>query len=186
MSDQIAMAIENTRLLEQSKAALQDLEAINASGTTRAWKNRLGGQIIGYTYSALGVNPIDITPGNLSRKNTNNEKIVKVPLGLRGKEIGEIFLKRKITDSAWTEAEKEMVERIATQVVLSIENARLLEESPRRAAREQTVNEFSSRFSHSLDVDALLQNAVREIHRLPQVSEVSIFITPTEETQRPE
>jgi hypothetical protein len=42
-----------------------------------------------------------------------------------------------------------MIERIATQVVLAIENARLLEESQRNAVREQTVNELSSQFSHS-------------------------------------
>lgn len=185
MADQIAMAIENTRLIEQSRAAIQDLEAISASNTTKAWKDRLAGQVQGYTYSATGLSPIEPSKG-AALKTTGSEKIVKIPLGLRGKEIGAISLKRKMTDAAWAETDREMIERIATQVVLSIENARLLEESQRRAAREQTVNEFSSRFSHSLDVDTLLQNAVREIHRLPQVSEVSIFIKPAEETKQSE
>ncbi len=73
-----------------------------------------------------------------------------------------------------------MADKIAIQVALAVENARLLEESQRRALREQTVNDLSSRFSRSLNVDTLLQNAVRELHRIPQVSEVSVYIAPKE------
>lgn len=75
-----------------------------------------------------------------------------------------------------------MAERVASQVALAMENARLLDESQRRAMREQKVNEFSNRFSRSLDVDALLQKAVRELHSLPQVSEVAVLISPEKES----
>jgi GAF domain-containing protein len=184
MADQIAMAIENTRLIERSRTAIQDLEAISASGTTIAWKNQLGNQARGYTYTILGVDPIADKKG--ASRSSGNEKTIRVSLNLRGKEIGTISLQRKENDSTWTTTDKEMLERIATQIVLALENARLLEESQRNAAREQTVSEFSSHFSHSLDVDTLLQNAVREIHRLPQVSEVSVFIKPADETRNSE
>jgi GAF domain-containing protein len=181
MADQIAMAIENTRLIERSRSAISDLEAINASGTTKAWKDQLAGKGRGFTYTSLGIEPIDksknIKPG------ANGEKTVKISLNLRGKEIGSLSLQRKASDPDWTASDRDMIERIATQVVLAVENARVLEESQRNAMREQTVNELSSHFSNSLDVDILLQNAVREIHRLPQVSDVSVFINPTEETK---
>jgi GAF domain-containing protein len=184
MADQIAMAIENTRLIERSSSAIQELETISANAMKKAWKDRLGGQVRGFTYTTLGVDPIEKM--KVSSKNAAGEKTIKVSLSLRGKEIGAISLQRKASDPTWTSTEKEMVERIAAQVVLAIENARLLEESQRNAEREQTVNELSSQFSHSLDVDTLLQNAVREIHRLPQVSEVSVFIKPVEETRNSE
>ena len=100
---------------------------------------------------------------------------------MRGNQIGKIVLKRKASETAWSEAEKEMIERIAMQTVLAIDNARVLEESQRRAMREEAVSDFSNRFSHSLDIDTLLQSAVRELHRLPQVSDVSIFISPSDE-----
>jgi GAF domain-containing protein len=184
MADQIAMAIENTRLIERSHTAIQQLESISSSGTAKAWKNQLGDQRKGYTYTSLGVDPIEKIKGD--SQSAAGEKTLRISLNLRGKEIGAISLQRKASDSTWTATDKDMIERIATQVVLSIENARLLEESQRNAIREQTVNEFSSRFSHSLDVDTLLQNAVREIHRLPQVSDVSVFIKPAEETKKSE
>lgn len=185
MADQIAMAIENTRLIEQSRAAIQDLEAISAVNTSMAWKNRLSEQFKGYLYTPLGVNPL--TKNNKrSPAGAASEKELHLPLNLRGKEIGTLALKRKTNDSSWTEAEREMLERISIQIVLALENARLLEESQKRAAREQVVNEFSSSFSRSLDVDTLLQNAIREIQRLPQVSEVSVLIKPAEKTQSPD
>lgn len=185
MADQIAMAIENTRLIEQSRTAIQDLEAISAANTSMAWKSRLSEQFKGYLYTPLGVNPL--TKTNKKRGTGSlSEKELEIPLSLRGKEIGGIMLKRKTNDSSWTDAEREMLERISTQIVLALENARLLEESQKRAAREQTVNEFSSHFSRSLDVDTLLQNAIREIQRLPQVAEVSVLIKPADETQSPD
>jgi GAF domain-containing protein len=184
MADQIAMAIENTRLIERSRSAIQDLESISTIGTEKAWRDRLGGRTRGFTYTSLGVNPIEKRKVDLASK--SSEKTLRLSLNLHGKEIGAISLRRKEDDSAWTATDKEMIERIATQVVLAIENARLLEDSQRQAVREQTVNELSSHFSHSLDVDTLLQNAVREIHRLPQVSDVSVFIKPAEETKNSE
>lgn len=185
MTDQIAMAIENIRLIEQSRAAIVNLESLNAANTAKVWKERLGDQVKGYTYTPLGVGPSN--PSHISEQGEpGNEMALKIPLNLRGKEIGNLSLKRKSNEATWAENEKEMAQRIASQVVLAIENARLLEESQHRAQREQTVNELSGRFSRSLDVDTLLQNAVRELHKLPQVSEVSVFINPAEETQKPE
>lgn len=175
MADQVALAIDNAILLEESRSALLQLETINASSAANIWKSRLQEGLRGFTYTPLGVTPISI---NNDDRLTENQKTISIPLNLRGKPIGAISLKRKVNDPNWAESEREMAERVASQVALAIENARLLEESQRRAAREQKVSEFSNRFSRSLDVDALLQNAVRELRSLPQVEEVSVFITP--------
>jgi GAF domain-containing protein len=181
MADQIALAIDNTRLVEESRTALEQLETLNINASTNVWKARLGEGSKGYTYTPLGVVPVAEIKGPSLLK---DERTITVPLSLRGKNIGVIALKRKVGDPMWVENEREMAGRIANQVALAVENARLLEESQRRAQREQTVNEFSNRFSRSLDVDALLQNAVRELHRLPQVSEVEVFINPATETDK--
>jgi GAF domain-containing protein len=185
MTDQIALAIENIRLVEQSHSALLNLESINADSIAKAWRERLGSRVIGFTYTPFGVKPI--SQDNFDNKgNKESEQTFELPLNLRGKEIGSISLMRKSKESVWGETEKEMVQQIAAQVALAIENARLLEESQSRAVREQTVNEFSSRFGRSLDIDTLLQSAVREIYRLPQVSQVSLFINPVKDTQKSE
>jgi GAF domain-containing protein len=181
MADQVALAIDNTLLLEESRVALQQLENLNATNAANIWKAHMREGARGFTYTPLGIAPVaDVT----ENEQTGNEKAITVPLNLRGKVIGTISLKRKTSDPAWAEAEREMAERVASQVALAVENARLLEESQHRAMREQKVNELSNRFSRSLDVDALLQNAIRELHNLPQVAEVAVFINPEKETSK--
>jgi GAF domain-containing protein len=187
-ADQIALAIENARLIEESQSAIQQLQLLMAEKTTLSWKEHENQQNRGFIYSPLGVLPIqtDAKELNGDTPQATGGRSIKVPISLRGKQIGAIALKRKSAEAPWTEVEQDMANKIAVQVALAVENARLLEESQKRAVREQTVNDLSSRFSRSLDVDTLLQNAVRELHRIPQVSEVSVFITPNETSEKTE
>ena len=69
-----------------------------------------------------------------------------------------------------------MVEKVATQVALALDNSRLLEETRQRATQQQTVNEISTRLNRSLDIDTLLQTVTRELGKLPEVAEVSVFV----------
>lgn len=182
MADQVALAIDNAILLEESRAALQQLETLSAANAAKIWKTYLKDSVRGVTYTPLGVTPISNT--SIELEDNENEKVISIPISLRGQPIGTISLKRKASDPNWAEADREMTERVASQVALAVENARLLEESQRRAAREQKASEFSNRFSRFLDVDALLQNAVQELHNLPQVEEVSVFINPETKTSK--
>jgi GAF domain-containing protein len=178
MTDQIALAIENARLLSESRSAIDQLQTITTENIGGTWRERLGHLRKGYSFSSAGISAISPTEEGNSNHTPRSGHTIKIPIALRGQRIGQLVLSRKSNESPWTEIEQEMADKIAIQVALAIENARLLEESQRRALREQTVNDLSSRFSRSLDVDTLLQNAVRELHRLPQVSEVSVYIAP--------
>jgi GAF domain-containing protein len=82
------------------------------------------------------------------------------------------------TDSGreWTDDEVALVEAVADQMALAIENAHLLEETQRRAEREQTLSQMTARFTRSLDIDTLLQTAVRELGQLLQVDETSVYL----------
>lgn len=183
MADQIALAIENARLLNESRSTLDQLQVTTNENVAGAWRERLGRQSRGYSYTSVGIAPISAADRENGKNGANNDgRVIKIPVSLRGQRIGELALVRKSSESSWTETEREMADKIAIQVGLAVENARLLEESQRRAQREQTISDLSSRFSRSLDVDTLLQNAVRELHRIPQVSEVSVYISPVETT----
>lgn len=183
MTDQIALAIENARLLNESRSAIDELQTITTENISGTWKERLGQLRKGFTYSSAGISAIPVSDNSDDNLPKPDSHTIRIPVALRGQRIGQLSLTRKFSESPWTEAEQEMADKISIQVALAIENARLLEESQRRALREQTVNDLSSRFSRSLDVDTLLQNAVRELHRIPQVSEVSIFISPDETSE---
>jgi GAF domain-containing protein len=167
LSDQIAVAIENARLIDETQAAILQLEALTSVRTREAWSQKLRERGRVFTYTPLGLRAEKISQ--------NNDKVITAPVMLRGQKIGTISIARK-GDATWNKLDKDLVEEVASQVGLAIDNIRLLEEATERAKQEQTVGKLASRFSQSLDLDTLLQTAARELGQLPNISEVSVFV----------
>ncbi len=167
LADQIAVAIENARLLDESQAALQQLEAVTGLRTREAWSNKLQGRGRAFTYTPLGLR---------SGKPTGTAgNALKVPLLLRGQKIGDISIARK-GNAALNKNEADLIAEVANQASQAIDNIRLLEEATQRANQEEILSRLASKFSQTLDTDALLQTAAREVGQLPDVSEVSVFL----------
>lgn len=168
LADQVAVAIENSRLLDEAQAALMQIEALTAVRTREAWDQVLKQRGYSYTFTPLG-----IRAG--SAANNQDDKAFKVPITLRGQKIGAISILKK-DGTPWSKNDEELVHEVAYQAGLAVDNIRLLEEATQRAKQEQTVGELATRFSQSLDIDSLLQTAARELGRVPEVAEVSVFI----------
>lgn len=168
LADQIAVAIENARLLGEAQAALMQLEAVSTVRTREAWGKKLQEQKHAFTYTPLGVRA-EGSSGEASGYN------LKASISLRGQGIGSISLARK-DDLGWSKIDEGLIQDVAYQVGLALDNLRLLEDAQQRAKQEQTLGELATRFSQSLDIDSLLQTAARELGQMPDVSEVSVFI----------
>lgn len=173
LSDQIAVAIENARLLDEAQATLVQLEALTSLRTREAWNQKLGERGRVFTYTPLGL--------RAEKVSQDDDKAISAPIILRGQKIGDISIARK-GDATWSKLDKDLIEEVASQVGLAVDNIRLLEEATHRAKQEQTIGKLAARFSQSLDLDTLLQTAARELGQLPDVSEVSVFIG--QETQQ--
>ena len=72
--------------------------------------------------------------------------------------------------------DKNMINEVAYQTELAIDNVRLVEEATQRARQEQLVGELAARFSQTMDIDSLLQTAARELGQIPDVTEVSVYL----------
>jgi len=167
LSDQIAVAIENARLLDETQAAILQLEALTGIRTSEAWTQRLHENNRVFTYTPLGM--------RAEKLSHTNENVITAPIILRGQKIGNISIARK-GDAKWNKLDESLLDEVAGQVGLAVDNIRLLEEATQRAKHEQTVGKLAARFSQSLDLDTLLQTAARELGQVPDVSEVSVFI----------
>lgn len=167
LSDQVAIAIENARLLDESQATLIQLEALTTVRTREAWNQKLSGRQRVFTYTPLGLRAEKpLQPARNS---------VEVPLTLRGQRIGKISITRR-SNEIINKVEEDLIAEVANQAGLAIDNIRLLEDATQRAKQEQIVGRLASRFSQSLNIDALLQTAARELGQLPDVAEVSVLI----------
>lgn len=167
LADQLAVAIENARLLEESQTAFLQLEALAAVRTREAWSQRLAKRSRVFTYTPLGL--------RAEKTSVTGENAIEVPITLRGQRIGSISLERR-NNTVWNKLDEDLVIDVATQAGLAVDNIRLLEEATERAKQEQIVGELAFRFSQSLDIDSLLQTATREFGQLPGVEEATVYL----------
>ncbi|HEY5730623.1 MAG TPA: GAF domain-containing protein [Anaerolineales bacterium] len=167
LADQVAVAIENTRLLEESQMALSQIEALTAVRTREAWSQKIQERNFTYTYTPLGI--------RAGKTSEESDQALNIPITLRGQKIGAIAVERK-DGTPWSQIDKDLINEVAYQTGLAVDNVRLVEEATQRAKQEQTVGELASRFSQNMDIDTLLQTAARELGQVADVVEVSVFI----------
>ncbi|MGZ9220492.1 MAG: GAF domain-containing protein, partial [Anaerolineales bacterium] len=167
LAAQVAVAIENTRLIDESQAAFTQLEALTTLRSREVWRQKLQEKERVFTYTPLGL--------RAEKSTSEGDNEVIVPITLRGQKIGKISVARK-NDTEWKKVDGDLIAEVASQVGLAVDNIRLLEEATQRAKQEQIVGEMAFRFSQALDIDSLLQTATRELGQLPGVEEATVFI----------
>ncbi len=179
LADQIAVAIRNAQLFEESQRALLELQKSYGEEVREGWAWRPS-PVVGYRYTPLELAPlasvaarslVDISTPHVAVDNT-----LIVPLQLAGGQNFGVLRMQRDAAQPWGSQDIQFVERAAEEIAQALEVARLLEESRRRATREMQVNEIAGLFSRALDVDVMLQTAVRELGRLSGVAEVAVHI----------
>ena len=171
LADQVALAIENARLLSEHQKALEELESSYNRQIHLAWQKRLADRPIAYTYAPSGVRPAQTGP---LRELPEGKDSLSVPIRLRGQQIGSLQLLRNGTSGPWTPEEKDLVEEVVNQIALALENARLIDEIQQRAVQEQLVSQISQKTQSSLDLESVMKAAVQEIGRAMGASKVQI------------
>jgi GAF domain-containing protein len=173
LADQVALAIENARLLEESRRALEELERLYGGRAREAWQVWAALRPAAYRYTGVDVEPL---PAPVPLTGEGDGRQLAVPIRLWGQAIGTVLLKRTEEQPPWSPEERRLAEEMGEQIALALENARLIAETESRAARERLLSEMTSRLTRSLDMDALLEVAVRELARLPEVAEVAVYV----------
>jgi len=74
-----------------------------------------------------------------------------VPVKFRDQTIGVIHIQAADDKRRWTEDEIMMVQSISDRAALALENARLFEETVRRADQEESIARVTSQISASTD-----------------------------------
>lgn len=162
IADSLGVALENAELFERSQQDLEEIRLLNRQFISQSWNEVLEtyGEVK-YSYENKNA------PGRV-------KKTIDVPLQLRDETIGKISLETAVED--YDPADLDLIEAIATQTALALENARLLEETQRRAIQEQTVNQLTAQFSRSLSIEEILRTAIQELGHLPGVNEVAVHL----------
>lgn len=178
LADQIAVAIENARLLTESQMTISQLEIISNENSRRNWQNEFLKQKPAFHYSSGETRPMKPN-STLDEKNT-----LSIPLILRGQKIGKISLQRKDAFQSWTAQEEMVAKEVANQTALALENVRLIERTRVRANREQEIARMAARIHETLDLDTVLRNSARELQSVLNLEEAEVRLfsqdTPSE------
>ena len=105
------------------------------------------------------------------------------PLETRGQIIGALGVLRT-REEAWSAEELEIVTAVVDQLAQTIENLRLLDDSNRRAAREQAVTAVTAQIRTEVAIEAVLQRALVELGRVLVAERGAAHLTLQPEVQR--
>ncbi len=193
MADQIALAIENARHIEETQQTVEELRSLYSEYTTLDWQRYLSPQAKAYHYDQVRITPIPRQEIDLDAigqhnrvmagQNEDGSEQLVIPILLRGHSLGTIVLRKDPQEPPWSSDDQELAEEVAAQIAIALENARLLDEARKRVSHQQTVGEISTEIARSPQIETILRNTVQELGKLPHVDDVSIFIGDTNDSE---
>ncbi len=184
MADQIAIAIENARLFQQTQRQASDDERRQRALTQHTWRQYLYDQRQASLESAAGQasSPADLE--NLRQAAAARGAAVvgaptahhtigfAVPIRLRGETLGAVAW--EVAEAGFDHNKVLLAQELTDRLAISLENARLFTQSQRAAERERLVNEIGTRLTGQTDLDRILRTAVREVGQALRVPQVSV------------
>jgi GAF domain-containing protein/HAMP domain-containing protein len=191
---QVAIAIENARLIQQAQDARDEAEIVYQQVLMGQWQGLVEKRRFAHgEYRQLLSSSAQETPFRAGEQALQKGKVVVLnnaddtaqkiselaaPIQLRGQTIGVLDLQELEGDRHWTEDDIILVQEVADQVGQALEKARLFDESRRRAQREQATRQITDRIRARTEVDAMLQTAIRELAQTLQAPRVFVRLAP--------
>ena len=176
LAEQVSVAIQNARSFQESQEALAQAEMISLQLSEQQWSKFLTHQAIG-GYHFDGVEAKQIK----SKSEQAIPHSLSVPLILRGIKIGTLKLNDPDPNRIWTDDEISLVQATADRTALAIENARLLQDAQKRAAKERTIGEISSKIGSLVNLENIIQTTIEELGSTLPGTEIAIQFTPKPE-----
>jgi len=200
LANQVSIALENARLLNETRAALAQVQEVYDEFTRAEWSRTAAkAEQAGFRYQAGRIEMIEkslSTPEVVSAVRTGevvinqvgglkeNRPTVAIPVKLRGEVIGILHIESNDPLKTWQGDEVSLVEAVAERAAFALENARLFQDARRRASKERLISEATTKISGALSIENILQTTAEELERILGGSEVLIQFQNKERTTK--
>jgi GAF domain-containing protein len=192
LADQVAVAISNARLFQQAQESLEAERRAYGELRSEAWGDLLRAQPdLGFLRDRQGISPAgdlwrpEMETAVQTGKTTSGgdgSTSLAIPIKVGDQVIGVVDARKPGgtgegaaqgsgtvaareagSGTSWTEDEVALMETLTDQLEMALDSARIYQETQRRAARERLIGEVAGRMRETLDMDTVLQTAVREM-----------------------
>lgn len=183
MADQIAISLENARLYQESVRALEEIARTNRENTSAAWKQHLFSvraqeidKASGYatTTDAEALRHQAVRSGATQIGAITESRTIPmaVPIILRGQVLGAVLWELPLIE--YSDDKVALAEELVSRLAVSLDNARLFEDSQRAAERERVVNDIAAKITGQNDIPSILTTAIQEIGQAMGTGTVSV------------
>ncbi len=179
---------ENQRLIDQMRGAMREIERLNRQMTEQSWTQFLNKQNdtssvdINFKTNVIERNQ-NWTPtlrdavqknATIQKRELDNNTIA-IPIRVRGQVIGAMEFELEQNASIIEAAD--IAQTVSERFGLALENTRLYQETQRGAQREQQVNNIATQFQSVTTIDELLRITLSELGDLLGAERASIRLS---------
>jgi GAF domain-containing protein len=185
LADQVAIAIETARLIGETRLALSQSQEVYRRYIQQGW-SRLASEKreIGYRGGSEGIHPLSkavnrtevraaLETGNVSTAQGQTSALA-IPIKLRDEVIGVLDISAANPTRRWTSDDRALLQAVADRIALAMENARLIDETSRRANRERTVSDITTKIRSTTDPQSMLQTALEELKQVLGIDNITV------------
>jgi len=197
LATQVAVVLANIALAERQQRTLDELNIVNRRLTGQAWAKQLQqlpGQAKYKQYTQSGIRaqlstalpevdlamktqqPVAWTQTDDQPVPTPYKATLATPITLRGEVLGALQVGEASQLRTWSDDDITFIQAVADQVAVALDNARLIEETERRAQREQLISEISRKMLAANDMRGIIQAAGDELGHALHVSRTEVKI----------
>jgi GAF domain-containing protein len=176
IGDELAIAIDNARLLRERQQQLDRFQTAYRDLARPSWRRvsrltgsstiHLGGVPIPGEQAYRSFKTLDKAAENIQTVLSDDEREMAVPIQMRGELIATIGARKTREDQTWSEDEIKLLEAVSTQIALALESARQYTEEHRRVSELEVVNRVSQAVSQHLRLDSLYRVVHAQINQV--------------------
>jgi GAF domain-containing protein len=175
LTGQVAVTLRIQQLVRDEAAAVKQLDEINRRLTNQAWNE--------YAQTAGAVTHKEDAGPTAHTSSELGPTVLSAPIMIHGEEVGMLRLEDADPKREWTPNELALAQAVAGEVSIALENARLIEETEKRAQRERTINRITSRIRNAPTIDQMLAVAAQELRAETRAVRSIAEITPETKEQ---
>ena len=170
VADQIALAVENIRLYQQTQESLEEIRRVYGEYSQQAWSETYQkNQLRSYRYASGAIESIQIDE-NIEP----DGKTVSIPIQIRGYNIGAIEISKGVEDNEWSDTDLKLLQTLSEQLGVALDSARLYNETQLRASTEQVIGQINSELWETLEINSILKTAAAKLREALSVPELTV------------